>query len=205
MRTKFVVTTATLIAITAFLPACSSTSSPKSSATTTAPAGSTTSASSAPTSSSGAATALTCTKFAGTLTLSPPVSLTVSVAHTLTARGTVSGCTGTPGITSGVLTFVEKETTKLNCAELLTYTEPGTASVSVNWDNGKTSMGAKLAVTYASVTSSTISGKFTSGTAFVGKTSSASTVNTPNGGGCVTNSLTTATLSLTPGTEYTIR
>jgi hypothetical protein len=203
VRKHLVVTTAMLIATTAILGACSSSSSSKSSGTTTttAPAASTT------TSPPGGATVLTCTKFAGTLTLSPPISPTVSVAHTLTAKGTLSGCTGTPGITSGALTFVEKETAKLNCAEILSYTQPGTASASVKWNNGKTSTGSKLAVTYESVATSTISGKFTGGTAFVGKTSSATTTNSPNGGGCVTKgvSLETATLSLSSGTNYTIK
>lgn len=190
-----------LIAIAALLPACSSSSSPKSSTSTNTAAGSTT------TSTPGAVTLLTCTKLDGTLTVSPPISPTVSEAHTLSAKGTLSGCTGTPGITTGALTFVAKVTAKLNCAEILTYSQPGTASASVKWSDGKTSTGDNLAVTYESVTTSTISGKFTGGTAFVGKTSSATTINSPNGGGCVTKgvSLKTAALSLAPGTEYTIR
>ena len=202
MRRHLVVTTAAVIAIAALLPAYSSSSSSKSAA----PAGSTTSASSATTSPGGSATVLTCTSLAGTLTLSPPVSPTVSVAHALIAKGTLSGCTGTPGITSGVLTVLAKETDKLNCGQLIAYSKPGTASGSVKWNNGQTSTGAKLAVTYASVTSSTISGKFTSGTVFVGKTTSSTTVNSPDGGGCLTQgvSLSTATLSLAPGANYTI-
>ena len=189
-----------LIAIAAFLPACSSSSSPKSSSTTNAPDETTTSA-------PGAAAVLTCTKFAGTLTLSPPISPTVTATHSLSAKGTLSGCTGTPGITSGELSFVVTDTAKVKCSDLLTYTQPGTASVSVKWNNGKTSTADKLAVTYDSVATSTISGKFTGGTAFVGKTSNATTTNRPNGGGCVTSgvSLSTATLSLAPDTAYTIR
>ena len=140
------------------------------------------------------------------MTLTPPISPTVSEAHTLRAGGTLSGCTGTPGITSGELTFVVNETAKLKCSEVLTYSQPGTASVSVKWNNGKTSTAEKLAVTYDSVATSTISGKFTGGTAFVGTTSNATTTNRPDGGGCVTSgvSLSTATLSLATGTQYTI-
>jgi hypothetical protein len=187
-----------LIAIAALLPACSSSSKPASSSTTTS-AGSTTS-------TPGPAPLLTCKALTGTLTVSPPISPTVSEAHTLSAKGTLSDCTGTPGITSGKLTFVEKVSAKLNCAEIVTYTQPGTANVSVTWSNGKTSTGTNLAVTYQAVTTSTISGKFTSGTVFVGKTSTATTVNNPDGGGCVTKgvSLKTATLSLARNTEYTV-
>jgi hypothetical protein len=198
VRKHLVVTTAAMFAIAA-VSACSSSSSSKSSQ----PAGSTTSAATAP---AGPAAALTCATFAGTLKVSPPVSPTVSVAHTLTAKGTLSGCTGTPGITSGELGFVAKRTAKLNCAEIATFKEPGTASVSVKWNNGQTSTGPNLAVTYDSVVSSTISGKFTGGTAFVGKTSTSTTVNSPDNGGCFTEgvSLSTATLSLAQGTTYTI-
>jgi hypothetical protein len=133
------------------------------------------------------------------------VSPTVSVAHTLTARGTLSGCTGTPGITGGDFTFRAEESEKLNCAQVIAYTKPGTASVSVTWNNGKTSAGA-LALTYASVTSTKISGKLTSGDVFVGKTSTSMTVNSPNGGGCVNQgvSLSTAAVSLAPGTNFVI-
>ncbi len=203
MRRRLVFTTAALIAISAFLPACSSSGSSK----TSAPAGSTTSASSPTTTSPGSAkAALTCTSFAGTLTLTPPVSPTVSVAHTLTAKGTLSGCTGTLGITGGEFTFRAEESEELNCAQVIAYTKPGTASVSVKWDNGTSSTGAQFALTYASVTSTKISGKFTSGNVFVGKTSTSMTVNSPNGGGCVTQgvSLSTAAVTLAPGTNFTI-
>ena len=134
------------------------------------------------------------------------MSPTVSVAHTLSAKGTLSGCTGTPGITSGELTFVAKGTAKLNCAEIVAYKEPGTASVAVKWNNGTTSTGPSLAITYDSVTTTTITGKFTGGNAFIGKTSTSTTVNSPDDGGCVTEgvSLKTATLSLQAGTTYTI-
>jgi hypothetical protein len=202
VRTRLVVTVAALIAIAALLPACSSSSSKGS-----APAASTTSASSVTTSPpAGTATALTCTALAGTLTLSPPVSPTASVAHTLTAKGTISGCTGTPGITSGEFTLSAGATDKLNCAQVLTYSKPGTATVSVKWNNGSTSTGSKLALTYATVASTTITGKFTGGTAFVGKTTTSTTANSPDGGGCLTGgaSLSTATLSLAPDTKYTI-
>ena len=199
MRRHLVVTTAVLIAIAALLPACSSSSKSSSTTTSTEPAETTTS-------TPAAATLLTCKKLAGTLTVSPPISPTVSEAHTLSAKGTLSDCTGTPGITSGTLTFTAKVTAKLNCAQIVSYSQPGTANASVTWSNGKKSTGVNLAVTYEAVTTSTISGKFTSGSVFVGKTSTATTINSPNGGGCVTQgvSLTTASLSLAPGTEYKV-
>ena len=196
MRRHLVVTTGTLIAVMVFLSACGSSSK------SSAGAGSTTSTSGPST----ATNALTCTTFAGKLTLTPPVSPTVSEAHSISVTGTLSGCTGTPGITSGDLTLEAKEAEKLNCAELIAYQKPNTASVSVKWNNGTTSTGAEFVVGFESVTKTTISGQVTGGDVFVGKTATAATVNTPDGGGCTTEgaSLSTATLALAPGTNLAI-
>jgi hypothetical protein len=194
MRRHLVVTTGTLIAVMVFLSACGSSSK------SSAPGGSTTSA-------PASANVLTCTTFAGKLTLTPPLSPTVSEAHAVSVEGTLSGCTGTPGITGGDLTLsLVKETDKLNCAQLIADTKPNTATVSVKWNNGKTSTGAEFVVAFQSVTKTTISGQITGGDMFVGKTSTATTVNTPDGGGCTTEgvSLSTATLALAPGTEVAI-
>jgi hypothetical protein len=196
MRRHPVVTTGTLIAVMVFLSACGSSSK------SSAGAGSTTSASSPSTLHN----ALTCTTFAGKLTLSPPVSPTVSEAHDISVTGTLSGCTGTPGIASGDLTLSAKEADKLNCAQLISYTKPSTATVSVKWNNGKTSTGTDFVVGFEEVTKTTISGQVASGDVFVGKTATAATVNTPDGGGCITGgaSLSTATLALAPGTNVAI-
>jgi hypothetical protein len=194
VRRHLFVTTGTLIAVMVFLSACGSSSK------SSAPAGSTTSASSPSTLTN----ALTCTTFAGKLTLTPPVSPTVSEAHSISVTGTLSGCTGTPGITGGDLTLDAKEADKLNCAELIAYQKPNTANVSVKWNNGKTSTGAEFVVGFE--TKTTISGQVTAGDVFVGKTATAATVNTPDGGGCTTEgaSLSTATLALAPGTNVAI-
>jgi hypothetical protein len=146
---------------------------------------------------------LTCTGFTGTLTVTPPLSPTTSETHTLTATGKLTGCTGTPGITSGDLTFSAKPADKLNCAGLIAYTKPTTATVSIKWDNGKTSTGDNFTVAFEQVTKTTISGSFTGGDVFVGKTATTATANTPDGNGCTAQgvSLNTATLS---ATEFTI-
>ena len=197
MRRHLVGSTGTLIAVMVLLSACGSSS--KSSASS----GSTTSASTSPPAS---ASALTCTTFAGNLTLSPPVSPTVSEAHTVNVTGKLSGCTGTPGITSGDLTLEAKVTDKLNCAQLIAYSKPNTANLSVKWNNGTTSTGAEFVVTFQEVTKFLISGQVTAGDVFVYKTATAETVNTPDGGGCITGgaSLSVATLALAPGTNLAI-
>jgi len=134
------------------------------------------------------------------------VSPTVSEAHSISVTGTLSGCTGTPGITSGDLTLEAKEAEKLNCAELIAYQKPNTASVSVKWNNGTTSTGAEFVVTFQEVTKFLISGQITAGDAFVYKTATAQTVNTPDGGGCLTGgaSLSVVTMALAPGTNLAI-
>jgi hypothetical protein len=149
---------------------------------------------------------LSCTTFAGTLTVTPPLSPTTSESHTLSATGKLSGCTGTAGITSGDLTFTAKPADKLNCAQLIAYTKPTTATVTIKWDNGKTSSGDSFTVAFEQVTKTTISGSFTGGDEFVGKTSTVSTLNTPDGNGCTAQgvSLNTASLSLAGGSAFTI-
>jgi hypothetical protein len=157
----------------------------------------------------GAASLLTCTKLAGTATWTPPVSPTVKATHTVTAKATLSGCTGTKGITSGVTSFLSKGTTKENCAVLIASKAPSTASASVKWSNGKTSVLAKLTLTYGgSVGAQVITGKITGGTqtSFIGKTTKLTSQFIPNGGGCLTKgvSLKTASVSLKKGTKSTL-
>ena len=193
MRRHLVVSTGTLIAVMVLLSACGSSSkSPASSGSNT----------SAPAS----ANALTCTTLTGTLNLTPPVSPTVSEAHTVNVTGKLSGCTGTPGITSGDLTVEVNMTDKLNCAELISYSKPNRAVLSVTWNNGTRSTGSEFLVTFQDVTKFLISGGITAGNMFVDKTATAQTVNTPDGGGCISGgaSLSVATLGLAPGTSLAI-
>ena len=194
MRRNLVVSTGTLIAVMVLLSACGSSSkssAPGSNTSTSAPA---------------SANALTCTTLAGSLNLSPPVSPTVSEAHKVTVTGKISGCTGTPGITSGDLTLEVKVADKLNCAQLIAYSKPKRANLSVTWNNGTRSTGSEILVTFQDVTKFLISGDITAGNVFVDKTATAETVNTPDGGGCISGgaSLSVATLALAPGTNLAI-
>src|SRR2546426_12827291 len=112
MRRHLVVTTGTLIALMVVLSACGSSSK------SNAGAGSSTSASSASTAPP-AAGSLTCTTFAGTLTVSPPLSPTTSETHTLSATGKLSGCTGTAGVTKGELPLSPQPAHKTKCSEVI--------------------------------------------------------------------------------------
>ena len=136
-----------------------------------------------------AAPALTCTKLTGTATFTPPVTPTASVAHKVTSKSTLSGCTGTKGITSGVATF-SSTTKKENCAQLLANKSASTATVTVKWNNGKVSGPGTLKETYVSLGVVKLVGKITKGTVFVGKTSSSEASFLPKAGstkvGCVT-------------------
>jgi hypothetical protein len=108
-----------------------------------------------------------------------------------------------------VTTFTSKGTLKENCAVLLASKAPSTATATVKWSNGKTSVLAKLSLTYAgSLGAQTITGKITGGTqtSFVGKTTKLVSQFVPNGGGCLKAgvSLTTAAVSLKKGTKSTL-
>ena len=197
MRRHLVVTTGTLIAVMVVLSACGS-SSKKSNAGS----GSTTSAPSS--SSTPAGGSLTCTTFTGTLTVTPPLSPTTSETHTLSATGKLSGCTGTPGITSGDLTFTAKPADKLNCSQLIAYTKPTTSTVTIKWDNGKTSTGDNFTVAFEQVTKTTISGSFSGGDVFVGKTATTATQNTPDGNGCTAQGVSLNTASLALASPFTV-
>jgi hypothetical protein len=141
-----------------------------------------------------------------TLNLSPPVSPTVSETHKINVVGKLSGCTGTAGITGGDLTVEVNVPDKLNCAQLISYTKPNRAVLSVTWNNGATSTGSGFLVTFQDVTKFLISGRVTAGSVFVRDTATAATVNTPEGGGCISGgaSLGVADLALAPGTQLEI-
>jgi hypothetical protein len=135
--------------------------------------------------------------------VSPPLS----EIHKINVTGTISGCTGTPGITTGDLTLLASVTDKLNCAQLISYSKPNkSSSLSIKWNNGTISTGSEFVVSLQTVANFLISGRFDAGAIFVGKYGTAQTQNTPVGGGCVTPgvSLSTATLALKPGTKLLI-
>ena len=153
-------------------------------------------------------TPLTCKTLKGTVTWTPPVPATgAAVLSNVKATITVSGCTGTPGITSGVISFTSKGTTKHTCATQLTDKGNVKASASTKWNNGKTSVSPLVTLKYVSVGAYVASGKIASGTAFVGQSTSAQTQYIPVGGGCLTKgvSLKTATVSLSKGKTFTIK
>ena len=154
---------------------------------------------------SAGAPALTCTKIAGTATFTPPVSPTVSVTHNVSSKSTISGCTGTAGITSGVATFTSKGTTKQNCAQLIASKKVTTATITVKWSNGTTSGPGTATVTPVSTATVKITSKITKGQ-FAGKTSISTVLFIPKGGGCITagKSLATTTVSLKAGTKLVI-
>ena len=160
-----------------------------------------------------AATGLTCTKLTGTVTWTPALPKIGSktlVKSKVVAKGSFSGCTGTPGITSGKFVFTQLPgTTGSNCSMLVASKTQNSASVVTTWNNGKTTTSAKTTVTkigqqgLAGVV--TTNGKNTSGTVFVGQTATATTLFTPLKGGCVSGALSSASVALKAGTKVVIK
>lgn len=152
----------------------------------------------------GAAAVLTCTKLTGTATFTPPVSPTVSATHKIVSHSTISGCTGTKGISSGKVTFTSTSI-KENCKILLANKKSSTATVTVKWNNGKVSGPGPATVSYVSLGVVKITSKMTNGP-FKGKTSVSKTLFLPTGGGCLTKgkSLATTSVSFAKGTKLTI-
>ena len=157
----------------------------------------------------GAAAVLTCTKITGKATFVPPVTPTASVTHKVTSKSTLSGCSGTKGITTGVATF-SSTTPKFNCAQLLTNKKPLKATVTVKWNNGQVSGPGTLTETYVSVGVVKLTGKITKGTVFVGKTSTSEVSFLPPKGAksvpCVSKgvNLTSTPTSFPKGQKLTI-
>ena len=85
---------------------------------------------------SAATTGLTCTKLAGAVTWSPAVPAAPKTGKSnVTLKGTLSGCTGTTKIVSGVIALpVIKTTPASNCTLLLTKPPKITqAGGSITW------------------------------------------------------------------------
>ena len=158
-----------------------------------------------------ATTGLTCTKIAGTVTWTPPVpNNTTKVKSNTTIKSSVSGCTGTPKITSGVITLpLIKGTTPGNCTSLIgkptKITVP--AGGSILWATTKTkSVLGVLTLTPAGLATYKASVKIASGQ-FAAKTLTVTAQFTPVGGGCLTKgvALKSATLKVKAGTKVTIK
>jgi hypothetical protein len=161
-----------------------------------------------------AATGLTCSKLTGNVTWTPAlpkIGNKTLVKSKIVAKGSFSGCTGTPGITSGSFTFTELPSAKgTNCnAFTVKGAAPTFASVVTKWNNGKTTTSAKTTVKVLGLqgTSGIVqtSGKNTSGTVFVGQTATATTLFKPSAGGCVSAALSKATVALKTGTKVVIK
>ena len=158
--------------------------------------------------SGAAGTGISCSKLTGTAVWSPPapkIGSTKKVKSTVKATGTVSGCTGTKGITSGKFTFLSKATTAGNCSTLLSSKKASTATSSITWNNKKKSASSKLTLTPAGTATLKVSGKVSSGTVFTGKAVGATVVFTPLNGGCTKNDLSKASIALKKNTKFTIK
>ena len=121
------------------------------------------------------------------------------------ATGTITGCTGTKGITKGSFVFTSKPTTAGNCSTLLTSKKATTATSTVTWNNKKKSVSSKVTLTPAGTATEKVTGKVSSGTQFKGKTFTATVVFTPQNGGCQSKDLSKASLSLKKGTKFVIK
>ena len=152
----------------------------------------------------GAATGLTCTKLTGTVTWTPPVPKTGAGHSNVALKATLSKCTGTPKIVSGVISLpVIKNAPPRNCTTLAT--KPPTLTQtggSILWATTKTksTMGKiTLAPVPKTLATYKATGKVIKGQ-FLNKT--LTMVATFKGNGCP---LKSATLALKAGTKATIK
>ena len=150
-----------------------------------------------------ATTGLTCTKLGGAVTWSPAVPAAPKTGKSaITLKGTLSGCTGTPKVVSGVIALpVIKTAPASNCTLLLTKPPKITQTGgSITWATTKTkSTLGLLTLTPAGPALYKATAKVTKGQ-FVGKTLTMIGAFTPNG--CP---LSKAALSLKKGTKAIIK
>jgi hypothetical protein len=155
-----------------------------------------------------AAPVVTCTKAAGTATFTPPLpklGSTKKVKSKLTAKGTVSGCTG--GL-KGTTTFTQTGTPEPgNCqtlAEVKPTDKPTVGKFVIKWSNGKTSTVAKFTIKQTkAVTDATTTGKITAG-AYVGKVVKGTVTYKIPTGGCSTKDLAKVTYTNKKNTKFTV-
>ncbi len=117
-------------------------------------------------SAAGAAGGLTCTKLTGTVTWNPPVpAAPKTAASAITLKATLAKCTGTKGITSGVISLPQiKKVPKRNCTTLATNPPKLTQTGgSIKWSNKSTSKLGTLTLTPAGVATYKATGKVTNG------------------------------------------
>jgi hypothetical protein len=117
-----------------------------------------------------AAPLVTCAKPSGAVTFTPGLGTTKKI-QTTKFNLPVKNCTGSGGVKSGTSVGSTKGTKPENCASFGS-TPSTTTKVTITWNTGKKSV-ASLKTTIKAAAGSltaTVSGKITSGTAFVGKT-----------------------------------
>jgi len=119
-----------------------------------------------------AAAGTVCSKASGTGVFTPavPKGAVTKKASKLTATGKVSGCTGS--VKSGTTKFVQtSKPVPGNCQTLLVVNsadKPAVGTLTIKWNNGKTSVAKGFKIKQTKATEATTTGKITSGL-FVGK------------------------------------
>jgi hypothetical protein len=158
----------------------------------------------------GAAGGVTCSKASGTFKFTPPLPVATTIkGGKLTAKGTVSGCTG-GGVKSGKTSFVSAPSkTPAGCKTLL-KPDPkskGTlGTLTIKWNNGKTSISKNLYIKQTkAIVDATTKGTVTSGTAFKGKAINGTITFKINSGACTTKPASGGTYTQMKGTKFTVK
>jgi hypothetical protein len=146
-----------------------------------------------------------CSLNKGTATISPGLTLTPVANATITAKGSLTGCTpatatGGSGTSTSVIHLKNA-----SCQSLAAGGSTSTGTAKATWKNGKTSNGTiTVATTTQAPTTATLTGKTTSGTLFNPSTTAGSVMFTAKftgtGTACsATNPLKTLTFTSTYG------
>jgi hypothetical protein len=112
----------------------------------------------------------------------PPTGDAADAVQTFKVAATLSGCTGAPGVTTGTAAGTLKSTSpsKPTCADLAVPGSKAAGTVTVKWNNGKTS-NATLTVTVDAPQHGKLSGKVTGGLFKGGTLGGASSFNIATG------------------------
>ncbi len=156
----------------------------------------------------GAAGGTVCSKASGTGVFTPPIPKGAGPkrASKLSASGTVSGCNAT--VKSGTTKFVQtSKPVPGNCQTLLVVNsadKPTIGTLTIKWNNGKTSTAQGFKIKQTKSTEATTTGKITSGL-FVGKVISGTVTFKPKQGDCVKTDLKSVTYQNKSGTKFVIK
>jgi hypothetical protein len=155
-----------------------------------------------------AAAGTVCSKASGTGVFTPavPKGATTKKASKLTATGKVSGCTGS--VRSGTTKFVQtSKPVPGNCQTLLVVSsadKPAVGTLTIKWNNGKTSTAKGFKIKQTKATEATTTGKITSGL-FVGKVIKGTVTFKPKQGDCVNSDLKSVSYVNKSGTKFVIK